>query len=94
VWRATRSATYVFLNFPQISLFEWHPFTLSSGPHDALNECHIKALGDFTTRVYEEATKSATLRRNLWVRVDGPYGKFSLNHDLFPVIVLAGGITP
>jgi predicted ferric reductase len=88
---------YVFLNFPQISLFEWHPFTLSSGPHDPQNECHIKALGDFTTRVYEEASKSVALRSHLWVRVDGPYGKFSLNPELFPVIVLVGGgvgITP
>jgi predicted ferric reductase len=88
---------YVFLNFPQLSLTEWHPFTLSSGPHDSTNEVHIKALGDFTTKVYDMAAKAMTLRTKLWVRVDGPYGKFSLNPERFPVIVLIGGgvgITP
>lgn len=88
---------YVFLNFPQISLTEWHPFTLSSGPHDPNNECHIKALGDFTTKVFDLASKSIALGTRLWVRVDGPYGKFSLKPTMFPVIVLVGGgvgITP
>jgi predicted ferric reductase len=88
---------YVFLNFPQISLTEWHPFTLSSGPHDDNNECHIKALGDFTNKVYDMTTKAMTLRTKLWVRVDGPYGKFSLNLERYPVVVLIGGgvgITP
>lgn len=72
---------YVFLNFPQISFWEWHPFTLSSGPYDEYNECHIKALGDFTGKLYERAAKAGALRQQLWLRVDGPYGKFSLNHE-------------
>lgn len=27
---------YLFLNIPDIALFEWHPFTISSGPQEAL----------------------------------------------------------
>ena len=28
---------YVFLNFPEISLYQWHPFTISSSPYDKVN---------------------------------------------------------
>ena len=84
---------YVFLNFPQISFWEWHPFTLSSGPHDEYNEVHIKSLGDFTGKLYARAQQAASLKQKLWLRVDGPYGKFSLNHNRYPVVVLvAGGV--
>lgn len=38
---------------------EWHPFTLSSGPHDEFNEVHIKALGDFTGDLLRRVTSAA-----------------------------------
>jgi predicted ferric reductase len=31
------SGQYLFLNIPDISLFEWHPFTISSSPSEALS---------------------------------------------------------
>jgi len=84
---------YVFMNFPQLTMLEWHPYTLSNGPHDDYLEVHIKSLGDHTQELLEYASNN----KALWVRVDGPYGRFSLNHKRYPVVVLVGGgvgITP
>jgi hypothetical protein len=33
----------MFINFPSVSLMEWHPFSLSSGPNEEFCEIHIKA---------------------------------------------------
>ena len=37
---------YVFLNFPSISKWEWHPYTLASSPLETHYEVDIKILGD------------------------------------------------
>eukprot|EP00210_Caulerpa_lentillifera_P004672 g4457.t1 len=52
---------YVFLNCPQLSRFEWHPFTLTSSPGDSYLSVHIRAAGDWTQALYstvEEHCKS------------------------------------
>ncbi len=33
---------YVFVNFPGVSLLEWHPYSVSSGPDEQTIELHIK----------------------------------------------------
>ena len=35
---------YVFLNFPDVSLLEWHPFTISSAPGDEATAHHIRKM--------------------------------------------------
>lgn len=42
VFKIYRPGQYVFLNFPSINFLEWHPFSVSSGPHEMTMECHIK----------------------------------------------------
>jgi len=80
---------YVFLNFPSISMLEWHPFSLSSGPDERSIEVHIKGLGQHTKKIVDSATK----KQNIYVRVDGPYGNLHLNYRRFPAVLLvAGGI--
>jgi len=80
---------YVFVNFPQLGLLEWHPFSVSSGPDETSIEIHIKGLGDHTSKLVTMASTA----QSLWVRVDGPYGHLKLNYRRFPVLVLvAGGI--
>jgi hypothetical protein len=63
---------YVFLNFPEIGLLEWHPFTLSSGPEEPTSEVLIKGIGDFTKKLVTASREKG----KLWIRVDGPYGKW------------------
>jgi FAD-binding domain/Ferric reductase NAD binding domain len=36
---------YVYINIPAISSLEWHPFTISSAPVDAVSTHHIKVMG-------------------------------------------------
>ncbi len=39
---------YYFVNFPELSLWEWHPFSVSCGPRETSAELCIRALGDHT----------------------------------------------
>jgi hypothetical protein len=49
-----RPGDYVFINIPQIAKYEWHPFTLSSAPEeDDHITLHIRAVGQWTNRLYE-----------------------------------------
>ncbi|KAH3743555.1 glucooligosaccharide oxidase, partial [Pelomyxa schiedti] len=87
--RRYNAAQYIFLNFPQLDLFEWHPFTLSSAPRERQCEVNIKSLGNHTATLL----KRASTLKNLWVRADGPYGCLQVQMKTYPIVVLiAGGI--
>ncbi|GAW06322.1 NADPH oxidase [Lentinula edodes] len=45
----TRAGQYIFINCPEISYFQWHPFTLTSAPEEDYISVHIRVVGDFTT---------------------------------------------
>ncbi|KAF8724443.1 NADPH oxidase, partial [Rhizoctonia solani] len=45
----TRAGQYIFLNCPEVSYFQWHPFTLTSAPEEDYISVHIRVVGDFTT---------------------------------------------
>jgi len=84
---------YVFVNFPTLGLFEWHPFSVSSGPEERTVEIHIKALGDHTRKLVDVAKG----KENMWIRVDGPYGNHRINYRRFHSLVLVSGgigVTP
>lgn len=45
---------YVFINIPAIAKYEWHPFTISSAPElDGYMWLHIRAVGEWTNRLYD-----------------------------------------
>jgi len=43
-----RAGQYIFLSCPEISYFQWHPFTLTSAPEEDYLSVHIRIVGDFT----------------------------------------------
>lgn len=43
-----RAGQYIFLNCPEVSYFQWHPFTLTSAPEEDYISVHIRIVGDFT----------------------------------------------
>ncbi len=49
-----RPGDYIFVNIPEIAMFEWHPFTISSAPEES-NEIslHIRVVGHWTNKLYE-----------------------------------------
>lgn len=40
---------YLFLNCPDVSRLEWHPFTISSAPEEDFVSVHIRVVGDWTS---------------------------------------------
>jgi len=44
-----RAGDYIFLSCPDVSYFQWHPFTLTSAPEEDYISVHIRVAGDFTT---------------------------------------------
>ncbi|KAA1063817.1 hypothetical protein PGTUg99_008179 [Puccinia graminis f. sp. tritici] len=44
----TRAGQYIFLNCPEVSYWQWHPFTLTSAPQEDYISVHIRCVGDFT----------------------------------------------
>ncbi|KAF3326281.1 respiratory burst oxidase protein F-like isoform X4 [Carex littledalei] len=47
-----RSGMYVFVQCPQISKFEWHPYSLTSAPDDDNLSMHVRSLGDWSYQFY------------------------------------------
>ncbi|GFZ43808.1 hypothetical protein JCM24511_01528 [Saitozyma sp. JCM 24511] len=43
-----KAGQWLFLNVPEVSKFQWHPFTISSAPEDPFVSVHIRQVGDFT----------------------------------------------
>jgi hypothetical protein len=92
-----RVGQYMFVNFPELSLLEWHPFSVSSGPREPFVELHIRALGDHTNKVVALAKQCAAEGRNPWIRSEGPYGHLDFDLRRYGMLMLVGGgvgITP
>ena len=43
-----KSGQWLFLQVPEISAFQWHPFTITSCPSDPYISVHVRQVGDFT----------------------------------------------
>ncbi|KAK2461977.1 hypothetical protein APHAL10511_006440 [Amanita phalloides] len=44
---------WLFLQIPEISNFQWHPFTITSAPEDPYVSVHIRQVGDWTRALGE-----------------------------------------
>ncbi|KAF3912861.1 hypothetical protein AA313_de0204806 [Arthrobotrys entomopaga] len=44
----TRAGQYIFLCCPEVSIWQYHPFTLTSAPEEDYISVHIRVVGDFT----------------------------------------------
>jgi NAD(P)H-flavin reductase len=88
---AAQAGQYVFINIPEVSLYEWHPFTLSTGAHSNEFTLHIKSMGPgtWTQRLHQLAVSG---RGDMSLAVDGPYGAPFVAEDYRRVILVAGGI--
>lgn len=66
-----KAGQYVFVQVPQLSRFQWHPFTVSTCIHNTM-QVHIKADGDWTNALRDitEKRKQTTIE----IGIDGPFG--------------------
>jgi NADPH oxidase len=99
-----KAGQYIFLNCPEVSLYQWHPFTLTSAPEEDYLSVHIRVVGDFTTEFAKSlgcdtsSSKPKALGESgeevnrLLPRVllDGPFGSASEDVFKFEVAVLVG----
>jgi len=87
-----KAGQYVFLCVPALSIWEWHPFSLSSSPNEKAISLHTRVLGDWTKRLYELSGSENAVEK-IWI--DGPYGNCRLNLDSNEYncfILVSGGI--
>eukprot|EP00586_Coscinodiscus_wailesii_P022512 CAMPEP_0172518594 /NCGR_PEP_ID=MMETSP1066-20121228/290913_1 /TAXON_ID=671091 /ORGANISM="Coscinodiscus wailesii, Strain CCMP2513" /LENGTH=1241 /DNA_ID=CAMNT_0013301019 /DNA_START=249 /DNA_END=3975 /DNA_ORIENTATION=- len=82
---------YMSLCVPKVSLFQWHPFSISSSPHQDEVTFHIRKRGKWTKALHKYAESNDTVT----VLMEGPYG--SLSVDLISerykmMMLLSGGI--
>ena len=49
--KKTRAGQYIFFCCPEVSLWQYHPFTLTSAPEEDYISIHIRMVGDFTKAV-------------------------------------------
>jgi NADPH oxidase len=84
---------YCFVNIPALSLYEWHPFSLSSSPLDGFAQMCIKSMGpgSFTGNLHDLAKSNPALP-SLVVNVDGPYGQCWDPFQCSAICLIAGGI--
>lgn len=100
----TQAGQYAFLNCPDVSTLEWHPFTLTSCPRLDYISFHIRLVGDWTCQFAERCGFYRTDEEGMFtvaqlpkVAIDGPFGTSS--EDIYRydvgVCVCAGiGVTP
>ncbi len=89
-----KSGQYVFICIPKVSYFEWHPFSISSSPHQDEVYIHIRVLGNWTRQLYKVADST-----EITAFIDGPYGQPSVDvdSDRYKIILFVSGgigITP
>ena len=94
-----KPGSYYFINISQISLTEWHPFSMSN--YNIQNNeitFNIKSLNpnSFTNKLYNYVSDSKNTP-NLSISTYGPFGNLSINIERYQTLYLfaAGiGITP
>ena len=95
-----RGGQYMFVCVPSVSKLEWHPFSMSSSPHDPMTTMHIRVLGDWTRALHAKAKTTAGANPVMVpVFLDGSYGEPSIDiegarYTNFLVISGGIGITP
>ncbi|KAF2558788.1 hypothetical protein F2Q68_00014365 [Brassica cretica] len=95
-------SSFIFMNIPSISQFQWHPFSITSSSSVDKHTMSVmmKCEGKWTDSVYkklEEAADSDTKINNITIRVEGPYGPVSvdfLRYDTLFLVAGGIGITP
>ncbi|XP_009074436.1 PREDICTED: dual oxidase 2-like [Acanthisitta chloris] len=94
-----KSGQWVRIACVALGTTEYHPFTLTSAPHDDTLSLHIRAVGPWTTRLRElySPENVALMGKLPKLYLDGPFGEGHQEWHKFEVSVLVGGgigVTP
>jgi NADPH oxidase len=95
---------YILICCPSISSIQWHPFTLTSAPHEDYLSIHVDILGDWTREFAKRVgcdygnsmnTKALSTEEMPLIRVVGGYGTPFVTKDVFKhdaVVLVGAGI--
>ncbi|KAF1830799.1 hypothetical protein BDW02DRAFT_84676 [Decorospora gaudefroyi] len=89
-----KAGQYVFVQVPQLSRFQWHPFTVSTCIDNTM-QVHIKADGDWTNALRDLAQSGQ--RTTIKIGLDGPFGAPAQRFYDFDYTMVFGagiGVTP
>ncbi|KAM4573654.1 dual oxidase 1 [Odontesthes bonariensis] len=94
-----RSGQWVRIACLMLGTDEYHPFTLTSAPHEETLSLHIRAVGPWTSQLRELYTEESLLELGAYPKLylDGPFGEGHQEWIDFEVSVLVGGgigVTP
>uniref|UniRef100_A0A673Z4M1 NAD(P)H oxidase (H2O2-forming) n=1 Tax=Salmo trutta TaxID=8032 RepID=A0A673Z4M1_SALTR len=94
-----RSGQWVRVACLALGTDEYHPFTLTSAPHEETLSLHIRAVGPWTSHLREAYAPNnlEQLRTYPKLYLDGPFGEGHQDWTDFEVAVLVGGgigVTP
>ena len=81
-----RAGQFAFLNFPNSSHKEAHPYTIASASNGKDVHFAIKKLGDYSSKL------ERFVKVGMPARIEGPYGRFTFNPRKPRQIWVAGGI--
>uniref|UniRef100_UPI0035900797 dual oxidase 1-like isoform X2 n=2 Tax=Myxine glutinosa TaxID=7769 RepID=UPI0035900797 len=90
-----KSGQWVRIACLSLSQNEYHPFTLTSAPHEDALSVHIRAVGPWTMRLREAYNSPASCCPKIYL--DGPFGEGHQDWNEYEVSVLVGGgigVTP
>lgn len=91
-----KSGMYLFVKCPDISSFEWHPFSITSAPGDDYLSVHIRTLGDWTTELKNRFAQvcepqSTQTRRGSLVRMETKvHPNYKHSQSEYPRILIKG----
>lgn len=89
-----KAGQYILLQVPQISFFQWHPFTISTCIENQM-QVHIKTDGDWTSKL--RTLQKDTGFELKYVGIDGPFGAPAQRFYDFDQTIIVGagiGVTP
>ncbi|KAJ8247813.1 hypothetical protein GJAV_G00250810 [Gymnothorax javanicus] len=94
-----RSGQWVRIASLALGTDEYHPFTLTSAPHEENLSLHIRAVGPWTSKLRESYTQGVLEQQGAYpnLYLDGPFGEGHQEWKDFEVSVLVGGgigVTP
>ena len=101
-----RPGQYMYVKIPKVSRLQWHPFTLTSAPHEDHCSVHINVCGNWTSRLTaalnveflsDGSAICKPIDRLPSIFIDGPYGgecEKMIDYDVVLAIGAGIGQTP
>lgn len=89
-----KAGQYIFLQVPQLSLFQWHPFTSSICIGNEM-QVHVKTDGDWTSKLRDMCKDGQPT--TIDIGIDGPFGAPAQRFYDFDYSIILGsgiGVTP